>query len=351
MARHPGEDSSAGLVGGAVLASPAPVLERARIAVVVPAFDEERWIAETVARMPAFVDHVIVVDDASRDGTAREAAAPAGAAEVVRHTENRGVGAAIVTGYRRALALGADVVAVMAGDGQMHPDDLARVALPLVHGEADYVKGDRLAHPGVLSRHAARAPSGHGRARLAHPSRRRPGAPLGQPVRLHRHLCARARRSRADLDALWPRYGYPNDLLGAVARRGLRVREVVVRPVYRGEASGLRPWHLVSIGYVIGRVAYRRLRAGAAAVDFGQGRDDVVVQSGETDQLQRVSVSCRAQRSPLILHALPDWRGRRERRGASRERRRTPEGTAEKSTTASPASLEPDREFGYCLGD
>jgi hypothetical protein len=64
-----------------------------------------------------------------------------------------------------------------------------------------------------------------------------------------------------DLDALWPRYGYPNDLLGALARRRLRIGEVTVRPVYRGEASGLRPWHLATIGYVIGRVAYRRLVA------------------------------------------------------------------------------------------
>jgi len=236
------------------------VLERARIAVVVPAFNEGRWIAETVARMPAYVDHVIVVDDASGDGTAAEAAR-AGRAEVIRHGENRGVGAAIVTGYRRALALGADVVAVMAGDGQMHPDDLACVALPLVRGEADYVKGDRLAYPGVLSvMPPARLV---GTAALAWLTRRAAG--LDRPSDSQCGFTAISARAiealEADLDALWPRYGYPNDLLGAVARRGLRLREVVVRPVYRGEASGLRPWHLVTIGYVIGRVAYRRLAA------------------------------------------------------------------------------------------
>src|SRR4051812_16570304 len=98
--------------------------------------------------MPSFVDQVIVVDDASGDRTSFEAAR-AGSAEVIRHPENRGVGAAIVTGYRRALERGASVVAVMAGDGQMHPDDLAAVVLPVVRGEADYVKGNRLAYPGV----------------------------------------------------------------------------------------------------------------------------------------------------------------------------------------------------------
>src|SRR5271169_3719843 len=101
--------------------------------------------------MPAFVDHVVIVDDASGDRTAAEAARPADPrVEVIRHPDNRGVGAAIVTGYRRARARGAHVAVVMAGDGQMHPDDLATVALPVATGHADYVKGNRLAHPGVL---------------------------------------------------------------------------------------------------------------------------------------------------------------------------------------------------------
>jgi glycosyltransferase involved in cell wall biosynthesis len=242
------------------------VLERARIAVVVPAHDEERWIAETVRCMPGFVDHVVVVDDGSRDGTAREAARPRDTrVEVIRHRDNRGVGAAIVTGYRRARALGAGVTAVMAGDGQMHPDDLAAVALPVVRGEADYVKGNRLGYPGVLwAMPPARLA---GTAALAWLTRRAAGL-----ERLSDSQCGYTAISAgaldalgADLDALWPRYGYPNDLLGALARRGLRIGEAVVRPVYRGEASGLRPWHLATIGYVVGRVAYRRLAGDLAS--------------------------------------------------------------------------------------
>jgi glycosyltransferase involved in cell wall biosynthesis len=256
------------------------VLSRARLAVVVPAHDEARWIAETVARMPAFVDHVIVVDDASRDDTALEAARPGdGRVEVIRHADNRGVGAAIVTGYRRALSLGAEVAAVMAGDGQMHPDDLAAVALPVVRGEADYVKGNRLAHPGVFR---SMPPSRlAGTAALAWLTRRAAGLPsLSDSQCGFTAISARALTALGpDLDALWPRYGYPNDLIGALARRGLRIGEAVVRPVYRGEASGLRPWHLATIGYVIGRVAYRRMRGRVAptasepcSVDTGDPR-------------------------------------------------------------------------------
>jgi glycosyltransferase involved in cell wall biosynthesis len=238
------------------------VLDRARVAVVVPAHNEERWIAETVRRMPAFVDHVIVVDDASRDRTSREAARPGDPrVEVIRHADNRGVGAAIVRGYRRARALGAGIAAVMAGDGQMHPDDLGAVASPIARGEADYVKGNRLAYPGAWrSMPPARFA---GTAALAWLTRLAAGLPhLSDSQCGFTAISARAIDALgADLDALWPRYGYPNDLLGAVARRGLRVAEVVVRPVYRGEASGLRPWHLATIGFVIGRVAYRRLSA------------------------------------------------------------------------------------------
>src|SRR5262245_32094575 len=116
------------------------------VAVVVPAFNERDKIAATIRSIPGFVDHLIVVDDGSVDGTVavarRQAARRRGAVEVLEHPANRGVGAAIATGYKRALALGAQVVAVMAGDGQMDPADLPRLLEPVVEGRADYAKGN-----------------------------------------------------------------------------------------------------------------------------------------------------------------------------------------------------------------
>src|SRR4051812_4471322 len=123
----------------ALLASPpydcSSMLDGARIAVVVPAYNEERLLPTTVAGIPSFVDLIIIVDDASTDGTAEVAKSLVSRDEVAsvrpqsisfqRHSENRGVGASIVTGYRAALGAGADVIAVMAADAQMHPDDLA----------------------------------------------------------------------------------------------------------------------------------------------------------------------------------------------------------------------------------
>ena len=240
------------------------MIESARIAVVVPAYNEAGWIAETIATMPDLVDHILVVDDASSDATSAVArAARSERVEVIRHAKNRGVGAAIITGYRRARALGADVVAVMAGDGQMDPVDLSAVLRPILDGDADYVKGNRLLHPGVFrTMPPARLA---GTAVLAWLTRHAAGLPsLGDSQCGYTAISAAAidaldRDRDHGLDAIWPRYGYPNDVLGALARARLRVGEVVVRPVYRGEASGLRARHLVTIGYLIGRVAYRRL--------------------------------------------------------------------------------------------
>src|ERR1051325_11522569 len=103
------------------------MLRDSRVVVVVPAFREELLVGAVIATMPAFVDAIIVVDDGSDDLTSKAAAAIGDArVRIVRHDERRGVGAAIVTGYREAMRAHTnepnDVVCVMAGDGQMHPD-------------------------------------------------------------------------------------------------------------------------------------------------------------------------------------------------------------------------------------
>jgi len=119
------------------------------VAVVIPACNEADKIGATIRSVPDFVDHVIVVDDGSHDATAEIARCAAGPrVEVIVHQRNRGVGAAITTGYARALDLGADAIAVMAGDGQMDPADLPRLLAPVVDGQADYAKGNRFAWPG-----------------------------------------------------------------------------------------------------------------------------------------------------------------------------------------------------------
>jgi glycosyltransferase involved in cell wall biosynthesis len=219
------------------------------VAVVVPAFNEADKIQATVGSVPGFVDHVIVVDDGSSDRTgirAGEVARPSAnprRLEVVAHAENRGVGAAIATGYARAVDRGVDVVAVMAGDGQMDPGDLAGLLAPVADGTADYVKGNRFAWPGGW-RHFPPVRLGGSIAlswltRLATGYRHVFDSQCGYTAISRRALLAVA------ADRMYPRYGYQNDLLARLAKVGARVIDVPVRPVYGGSwRSGLRPWRV-----------------------------------------------------------------------------------------------------------
>jgi glycosyltransferase involved in cell wall biosynthesis len=202
-----------------------------RVAVVVPAYNEARKIAATVATIPDFVDDIFVVDDASTDGTADVAAgARPTPVHLIRHEHNRGVGAAIATGYRRALAGGADVAVVMAGDGQMDPADLPALLAPIADGAADYVKGNRFKHPEIWS--AMPKSRIVGNVLLSAATRVTSGYTHVFDSQCGYTAIHRRALEALDLDVLWSRYGYPNDLLSRLYVAGMRVVDVPVRPIY-----------------------------------------------------------------------------------------------------------------------
>lgn len=241
-------------------------MQASHVTVVVPAFREHARIARVVRTVPPWVSAVIVVDDASDDGTAEIARAEAARlgdprVTVLEHAANRGVGAAIVTGYRLALERGGaptDAFVVMAGDGQMDPRDLPRLVAPIADGSADYVKGNRFLEPTVdVAMPLGRRIGGGVFGKLTSLA---VGTKLGDSQCGYTAL-ARAACAKLDLGDLYSRYGYPNDLLGQLGARGLRIAEAPVRAVYAGEASGLRVKHLPRIAFLIARAAYRRRSA------------------------------------------------------------------------------------------
>lgn len=235
-----------------------------RIAVVIPAFNEERLVARAVRQVPDYVDFVVVVDDASEDGTAAALGAVADrpGLEVIRHARNRGVGAAIATGYARSLGVGADVAAVMAGDAQMDPDDLSRLVAPVISGEADYAKGDRLSWPGVFGKMPFfRFVGNHALSIL---TRLSSGYREVRDSQCGYTAIARGALAKLDLGAIHPRYGYPNDLLAHLHSAGARLAQVPVRPIYGEERSGIS-WFtaLVRVPLVLARSFIRRRLGGA----------------------------------------------------------------------------------------
>jgi glycosyltransferase involved in cell wall biosynthesis len=234
------------------------VFDGHRIATVVPALDVASRIGRVISTLPSWVDRVIIVDDGSRDATSAVARATGrDGLEVCTHEFNRGVGAAIVTGYKRALAGDADVVVVMAGDGQMDPADLPALLAPVTLGDAHYAKGNRLRHRSVLR--VMPAVRLVGNVALSALTRGATGLWHVGDSQCGYTAVRRPALEALDLDALWPRYGYPNDLLSALAVRGLTVVDVTVRPVYEGAPSGVR-WRdaLFTIPRILARAALRR---------------------------------------------------------------------------------------------
>ena len=266
------------------------------VAVVVPAYDEEGFVGEVLETVPDFVDRIYAIDDRSTDDTWREirttaerlnrdrpdepsnrAAATAGDATAlggdatpadatapggddatadadattaadggrafsrqvvpIRHETNRGVGGALKTGYRRAYEDGIDVTAVMGGDGQMDPDLLDQLVDPIVNGEADYAKGNRLLH--ATYREEMPKFRLFGNYVLSLLTKVSSGYwTIGDPQNGYTAISHRA-LAELDIDSLYDRYGFANELLARLNRHGMRVADVAMPAIYGDEESSI----------------------------------------------------------------------------------------------------------------
>jgi glycosyltransferase involved in cell wall biosynthesis len=245
------------------------MLEGKRVAVVVPAHDEEKLIETTLRGIPSFVDRIYVVDDGSRDATVERAQALGDARiVVVSHDRNRGVGAAIVTGYQRAREENVDVACVMAADNQMDPADLETLVEPVARGEVDYAKANRLVT---------------GEAWTLIPRTRYLGnAILSMLTKIasgYWHIADSQSGYTAlsgrmlhvlDLERVYTNYGFPNDFLVHLNVWNARVRDFPSRPIYGvGERSGIRYHKVVPrISWLLVKGFFWRLREKYVIRDF-----------------------------------------------------------------------------------
>ena len=211
------------------------------IAVVVPAYKEEELIEETLSSIPEYVDKIYAVDDGSPDETfnlIQKMAKKDSRIVPIKVIKNGGVGATIVTGYKKSLEDGMDIAVVMAGDNQMDPDYLPNILAPIVEGRADYSKGNRLLNPEYRKSMCRWRLLGNSILTLL--TKISSGYwHLIDPQNGYTAISRRALES-IDLDSIYPWYGYPNDMLVKLNVYGFRVIDVPHPAIYGREKSKIK---------------------------------------------------------------------------------------------------------------
>ncbi len=213
-----------------------------KVVVVIPCYNEETQIKRVIETMPEFVDKIIIVDDLSDDNTVvvvENLAKINSRIELIKHDRNRGCGGALATGYIRARENDSDVVVRMDGDGQMDPSDLKSLLYPVVNGETDYAKGNRLFTGEAFKMIPKTRYFGNAILTL-----------LTKIASGYWHVADSQSGYTAmnnnvlktlDWKLMYTRYGQPNHLLIMLNIYNFRVRDVPVKPVYGiGEKSGIK---------------------------------------------------------------------------------------------------------------
>jgi glycosyltransferase involved in cell wall biosynthesis len=247
------------------------VYKEKTIAVVVPAYNEEKLIAKTIASVPGLVDRILVVNDASTDRTAEIVEALSkedSRVHLVEHDVNQGVGGAIATGYKKARDLEMNITVVMAGDAQMDPRDFVNIIEPVAAGNADYTKGNRLFYGDAWSMIPHYRYLGNSFLSLMtkiasgywHIADSQSGYTAISLIALR----------RLNLDKIYKRYGMPNDLLINLNQYDFRVKDVHVRPVYNvGEKSGIKLIEVIpKITWILFKGFWQRLFIKYVIKDF-----------------------------------------------------------------------------------
>lgn len=281
------------------------------VCVVVPAYNEADQILKVVESMPDFVDRIVVVNDCSTDQTssilqsAQNNSAPVAplpdnqskkvavgpidysradvafegllAAQskshtqrkvmavrdkrlvVINHQMNGGVGAAIASGYLWARENHIFCTAVMAGDGQMDPEELEGICNPIVFEDYDYVKGNRLKHPAALE--IIPRTRLFGNSILSILTKISSGYwKVSDTQTGYTTISLNALRA-IKLNEIYPRYGMPNDMLVKLNIQNCKLKEVIIKPVYDiGEQSKMKIHKVIpKIGWLLFKGFWRRI--------------------------------------------------------------------------------------------
>lgn len=240
-----------------------------KIGVVIPAYNEQLLILETLSGMPEYVDQIFVVNDGSKDNTLEliaEQQQRDPRLVIVNHIVNKGLGQSLIDGYLASLESDVDITAVMAGDNQMHPDDLPQLLDAIIDGEVDYVKGNRLMHQNIASMPRYRF---LGNAVLTILTKFATGYySLMDPQCGYTAIRNTALR-QIPIEKMTRGYGYNADILCMLNIQGFKVKDVKVRPVYGREISKIKLWkYIPNTSWLLIKLFFRRLWQRYVILDF-----------------------------------------------------------------------------------
>lgn len=245
------------------------------IAVVIPCYKVTRHIMGVIASIGPEVSLIIVVDDACPDGSGAlvERCNADSRVTVVRHEKNGGVGAAVLTGYQQAIALGADIIVKLDGDGQMDASMLPRFVFPIQAGVADYTKGNRF----YDLRHISRMPAIRlfGNAVLSFMAKASTGYwDLFDPTNGYTAIDARV-AALLPHEKISKRYFFETDMLFRLGTFRAVVTDIPMDAKYEDEVSNLR------IGKVLGEFFAKHIRNFAKRIFYNYFLRDVSIASVE----------------------------------------------------------------------
>ena len=217
------------------------------VAVVIPCYRVARHLTQVVERIGPEIASIYCVIDGCPEGSeavALEAAAKDARIRVLHHERNMGVGAAVLTGYKQAIADGADIIVKLDGDGQMAPEEIPQIVQPIVRGEADYVKGNRFFNLDDLR--AMPLVRLIGNAGLTFLSKLSSGYwnvvdPTNGFTAIHASVAALLRTDR-----LSKRYFFESDMLFRLNTLRAVVVDVPLRARYGDEKSSLNIWRTLA---------------------------------------------------------------------------------------------------------
>jgi dolichol-phosphate mannosyltransferase len=232
----------------------------ASIAVVIPAFRVSEQLPEVVSAIPDYIDQILVVDDCCPENSGQKLASVANDVrlEIIRNDENLGVGGAVKVGFRRALHQGHDIVVKLDGDGQMDPSVIRKLVMPILAGEADYVKANRF-----FSASSFKGMPAHrlvGNAGLSFLSKFATGYwSVSDPT--NGYVAIRSKSlALLDLDRVHDRYFFECDMLYRASLEQLVVQDVPVEAIYGNEKSSLSAVKsLVTFPWLLARNFLKRI--------------------------------------------------------------------------------------------